>query len=291
MTDQEISEIIEDLMVARNLRNMQHAQAALTPGYYLRAARHLNLARGNIIIGTGFPVADTFETDGPVGALALYEALELLGNTCWLACASPLAAALADDYRILPLAASDASAAAIEAQNLLTELSPEAIISIERPGVTSDGLYYNMRGEDISPRCGIFDTYLELATCPTIAIGDGGNEIGMGNIAHAIANLDINASVTTCDELLVADVSNWAAYGLIAFLSRWHQQDLLAQHNPLTILQYLSDKGSVDGVTRANTLTEDGLPASDGIDLISELRSLLGFVEMESAALIDGQQI
>lgn len=289
MTDQEISEIIEDLMVARNLRHMQHAQAALTPGYYLRAARHLNLARGNIVIGTGFPVADTFETDGPVGALALYQVLELLGNTCWLACASPLAVALADDYRILPLAASDTAAATIEAQNVLTELSPAAVISIERPGVTHDGRYYNMRGEDISPRCGIFDPYVELASCPTIAIGDGGNEIGMGNIAQAIKNLDINTSVTTCDELLVADVSNWAAYGLIAFLSRWHQQDLLAQPDPMAILEYLSAKGSVDGVTRANTLTEDGLPASDGIDLINELRSLLGFVEMESIALIDGQ--
>ena len=289
MTDQELSEVIEDLMVARNPRNMQDAQAALTPGYYLRAAQHLYPARGNIIIGTGFPVVDTFETDGPVGALALYEVLELLGNTCWLACAAPLASALADDYQILPLTARDAEAAAIEAQHLLTELKPAAIISIERPGVTSNGRYYNMRGEDISPRCGIFDTYLDLATCPTIAIGDGGNEIGMGNIAHAIKSLDINASVTTCDELLVADVSNWAAYGVIAFLSRWHEQDLLAQRNPLAILQYLSDKGSVDGVTRVNTLTEDGLPASDGIDLINELRSLLGFVDMESTALIDGR--
>lgn len=290
MTDQELSEIIEDLMVARNPRNMQDAQAALTPGYYLRAAQHLYPARGNIIIGTGFPVVDTFETDGPVGALALYDVLEALGNTCWLACAAPLASALADDYQILPLTAPDAETAAIEAQHLLTELKPAAIISIERPGVTNNGRYYNMRGEDISPRCGIFDTYLDLATCPTIAIGDGGNEIGMGNIAHAIEKLDINASVTTCDELLVADVSNWAAYGLIAFLSRWHEQDLLAQRNPLAILQYLSDKGSVDGVTRVNTLTEDGLPASDGIDLINELRSLLGFVDMESTALlIDGQ--
>ena len=288
MTDQKLSETIEDLMVARNPRNMQDAQAALTPGYYLRAAQQLYAARGNVIIGTGFPVADTFETDGPVGALALYKALELLGNTCWLACAAPLAAALADDYWILPLAARDAEAAAIEAQHLLTELKPAAIISIERPGVTNDGRYYNMRGEDISPRCGIFDTYLNLATCPTIAIGDGGNEIGMGNIAHAIGNLDINASITTCDELLVADVSNWAAYGLIAFLSRWHQQDLLAHHNPLETLQYLSDKGSVDGVTRTNTLTEDGLPANDGIALINELRGLLGFVDIEPKALIDG---
>jgi len=287
VTDQELSEIIEGLMVARNLRQMQAAQAALAPGYYLRAASHLYQSMGNIIIGTGFPVGTTFETDGPVGAIALYEVLELLGNTCWLACAAPLAGALADDYRVLPLAARDSEAAAIEAQQVLTELSPTAIISIERPGLTQDGCYYNMRGEDISARCGIFDAYLDLATCPTIAIGDGGNEIGMGNIAFAIENLDINASVTTCDELLVADVSNWAAYGLIAFLSRWHQQDLLEKRDPIAVLQYLSGKGSVDGVTRDNTITEDGLPASEGINLINELRSLLGFVEIHSTSLVD----
>ena len=289
MTDQELSKIIEDLMVARNPRNMRDAQAALTPGYYLRAAHYLYPENGNIIIGTGFPVVDTFETDGPVGALALYTVLENLGHSCWLACAAPLAGALANDYRVLPLTTRDPNVAATEAQQILTELTPLAIISIERPGVTSDGCYYNMRGEDISPRCGIFDDFMNLASCPTIAIGDGGNEIGMGKIAHAIENLDINASVPSCDELLVADVSNWAAYGLIAFLSRWHEQDLLAQLDPLSLLQYLSDKGSVDGVTRTNTLTEDGLPASDGIDLINELRGLLGYVAVQSTPLTSGQ--
>ena len=58
-----------------------------------------------------------------------------------------------------------------------------------------------------------------MRSCPTIAIGDGGNEIGMGNIAETLSQLDIRASKTHCDELLVADVSNWAAHGLIALLA------------------------------------------------------------------------
>ncbi len=143
--------------------------------------------------------------------------------------------------------------------------------------MAADGNYYNMRGEDISPRAACFDTFMQQAECPTIAIGDGGNEIGMGNIQQALQNLDIVPAATTCTELVIADVSNWAAHGLIALLSWWHKRDLLADVDSLAILQYLSDRGSVDGVTRENQLTEDGLSASEGIKVIEALRQLTGF--------------
>ncbi len=277
MNDTSLSTAIEELMVSRNLRNMQVARAALKPGYYLRAAQLLHNIRGTVIIGTGFPVIDTFETDGPVGAIALYHCLQALGAEPVIACGPPLCDALAGDYKVLPLTARDLEAAREEAAASLQRLQPAAVISIERPGLAGDGRYYNMRGEDITERCYFFDPFLTLATCPTLAIGDGGNEIGMGNIAAAIATLDIQAAVTCCDELLVADVSNWSAYGLIALLARWSGRDLLAEISPLDILDYLSARGSVDGVTRENTLTEDGLAASEGIQLIRDLRILTGF--------------
>jgi len=277
LNDLNLSLAIEKLMVARNLRNMEVARAALSPGYFLRAAHTLRDIRGTVIIGTGFPVTDTFETDGPVGAIAMYNALEALGAEPVIACGPPLSEAVADDFRLLPLTARDLPAAEVEATARLKQLKPGAVISIERPGLAEDGHYYNMRGEDITPRCTFFDPYISLADCPTIAIGDGGNEIGMGNIASAIATLDIRAAVTRCDELLVADVSNWGAYGLIALLGYWSKRDLLSEVSPLKILEYLSARGSVDGVTRANTLTEDGLEASEGIALIAKLRDITEF--------------
>ena len=277
MNDLDLSLAIEALMVARNLRNMEVARAALAPGYYLRAAGTLRDIRGTVIIGTGFPVTNTFETDGPVGAIALYNALETLGAQPVIACGPPLSDAIVEDFRLLPLTASDLPTAEVEAVAHLKQLKPTAVISIERPGLADDGRYYNMRGEDITARCAFFDPYISLADCPTIAIGDGGNEIGMGNIEAAIAALDIRAAVTRCDELLVADVSNWAAYGLIAVLAHWCGRDLLADISPLAILDYLSARGSVDGVTRENTLTEDGLEASEGTALIAGLRALVGF--------------
>lgn len=278
MTELQLSTAIEELLVARNPRNMQLARAALEPGYYLRAAQYLQGIKDTIIIGTGFPVTATFETDGPVGAIALYDTLEALGARPILACGPPLSDALIEDYRVMQLTARDLEAAAEQAREQLQLLQPAAIISIERPGLASDGRYYNMRGEDITARCAFFDPFLDHASCPTVAIGDGGNEIGMGNIATAISSLDINASVTRCDELLVADVSNWGAYGLIAILASWSGQDLLAQVSPVNILDYLSARGSVDGVTRENTLTEDGLEAEEGLRVIQELRILTGFL-------------
>lgn len=277
MHEQALSEAIEARLVARNPRQMQQARAALAPGYCLRAARLLRDVTGPVLIGTGFPVADTFETDGPVGALALYRGLAALGAQPWLACAPPLSVALAKDYRVLELPLQPGNRARIQARTWLTEYRPSAVISIERPGVTPDGRYYNMRGEDISSRCGVFDPYLDCADCPTVAIGDGGNEIGMGKIPEALADLDIHASVTSCDELVVADVSNWGAYALLVLLGRWAGRDLLADWSPRETLHYLSERGSVDGVTRENTLTEDGLPLSDGEQLIADLRQLAGF--------------
>jgi len=41
------------------------------------------------------------------------------------------------------------------------------------------------------------------------------------------------------------------------------------------ILRYLSGHGSVDGVTRINELTEDGLDFSEGESVIQELRALI----------------
>lgn len=279
MTELDLSVAIEALLVERNPRHMQVVRAALEPGYYLRAAQYLQDIRGTVIIGTGFPVTATFETDGPVGAIALYDALETLGAQPILACGPPLSRSLTDDYRVLELTARDIESAQQEAEQQLLDLEPAAIVSIERPGLAADNRYYNMRGEDITERCAFFDPMMNSANCPTIAVGDGGNEIGMGNITQAIANLDINPSVTGCDELLVADVSNWGAYGVIAILASWAGQDLLGQVSPVEILDYLSARGSVDGVTRENTLTEDGLEAEEGLRVIQELRILTGFLE------------
>jgi len=268
---------IENLLVSRNLRGMQQIQPALEAGYYLRAARLLQGCTGYVLIGTGFPVIDTFETDGPVGAIALYETLEKSGAKPVIVCGPPVSRKLMADYRVHEIRVGEHDAREQEAREALKSYQPDLVISVERPGLAADGGYYNMRGESIAERTACFDTFVQFADCPTIAIGDGGNEIGMGNVAEALSQLEIIPAATKVDELLIADVSNWGVYGLIAFLSLWREEDLLAGIDPYRILQYLSDLGSVDGVTRINTLTEDGLSPEEGADILLRLRQLIGF--------------
>lgn len=302
-SDQEttLSVAIEELLVSRNHRGMARVREALEPGYYLRAARHLHGITGTVLIGSGFPVNDTYETDGPVGALALYETLEYLGAHPVLVCGTPLSEKLSPDYRVHDIAVGNSAGRVTDAGvqpvrlrggrrkgdpeistlDALVSIKPSAVISIERPGLTAEGRYYNMRGEDITERCACFDYFVELAGCPTIAIGDGGNEIGMGNVQDVIRSLDVDPSTTRCGELLVADVSNWGAYGLIALLGYWRGEDLLSRISPSRILQYLCERGSVDGVTRENTPTEDGFEVGAGEAVLATLRELTGFGDAE----------
>ncbi|GHE98725.1 glutamate cyclase domain-containing protein [Thalassotalea profundi] len=277
INEQALSVDIENILVDKNLRGMKPLQSHLNPGYCLRAAKVLKDIKGTVLIGTGFPVLNTFETDGPVGSLILYKALKKLGMNPILVCGTPMANVLQVDYNIFVISVGQPHLGAIEARRALAHLSPEVIISIEHPGLAENNRYHNMRGEDITDKATCFDHFLTQATCPTIAIGDGGNEIGMGNVKSALQALDIIPAVTPCDELIVSDVSNWGVYGILAFLSVWSGQDLLKETCPETILKYLSEHGSVDGVTRKNELTEDGLPVSEGKAVIESIRSLIGF--------------
>ncbi len=278
MSDLSLSLAIEALMVARNLRNMQLARAALAPGYFLRAAQHLRGIRGSVIIGTGFPVADTFETDGPIGAIALYDCLQALGAQPLIACGPPLSDALAETYRVLPLQARDLAAARVEAAERLGQLQSrrDRLHRAPRPGSGRPLLQYARRGHH---RALLFlrSIHHPGRAAPPSPSAMVATKSAWAISRAAIARLDIHASVTGCDELLVADVSNWGAYGLIALLAKWSGRDLLATLAPMAILDYLSARGSVDGVTRANTLTEDGLPPAEGMQIIRDLRILTGF--------------
>ena len=105
--DLQLSCTIEDILVARNLRGMKTVQPYLEAGYCMRAARVLQQCSGNILIGTGFPVVKTFETDGPVGAIAMYEAFEKLGATPTIVCGRPLSQALSARYRVHEIRVGD----------------------------------------------------------------------------------------------------------------------------------------------------------------------------------------
>jgi hypothetical protein len=268
-----LSRKIEDLLVSRNPRGMKTIQSALVPGYCLRAAKLIAACQGTVFIATGFPVKATFETDGPLGAVALYQAITALGGNPVLICGEPLASAIDSNFQVLALPTGSPSFSAVD---ILGHYQPQLIICIELPGRAVDGLYYNMRGVDISEQVLQFDEVVTEAVCPSIGIGDGGNETGMGNVTDIAMNLGVIPSKTGCDELVVADVSNWAAHGLVAMLSVLAGNNLLAVWDNRTWLQYFLQRGSVDGVTGEKTLTEDGMTCEVTDELIAQLSELCG---------------
>ena len=263
---------IERIILRHSRRGIDQVVQALPPGYCRRAAELFLDCRGVVLIGTGFPVNGSFETDGPIGALALRRVLEHLGCQPVFVCGPPLAGILKKTCRTFEIPLLEPEETMPWVEQALRRYDPALIVSVERPGMTSDRRYYNMRGEDITAATMKFDLFFQKATCPTIAFGDGGNEVGMGNIRSQLSALPITPSTTKCDELVVATVSNWGVYGVIAEMSRLKGEDLFLLFDPERIAAHLVANGSLDGVTWKPAPSEDGFPLHVGRDVIRALR-------------------
>jgi hypothetical protein len=270
-----LSEKIEKIILQHGTRGMDRLQKYLKPGYCRRAAQMILDNKGVVIIGTGFPVSGSFESDGPISAISLYQVLSHLDCEPVFACAPPISKILSKKYTTyeLPLVTWDESRPVLK--KALADLNPSLIVSIERPGITADGRYYNMNREDISEFTAKFDLFFQECQCPSIAFGDGGNEIGMGNVIQALSSLDIIPSVTTCDELIIASVSNWGVYGVIAGLCDLLKRDLFKLIDPVSTANYLAANGCIDGVTKRKEASEDGFPIEISNSIIQQLCDLV----------------
>lgn len=83
----------------------------------------------------------------------------------------------------------DVSRAGDETDALLAQGMPAAVISIEAPGANDVGVYHNAGGLDVSAleaKSVVLWEKLRALGVPSVAIGDLGNEIGMGKIADHI---------------------------------------------------------------------------------------------------------
>lgn len=163
----------------------------------------------------------------------------------------------------------DDEEARAHAAALLSETAPKAVISVERSGLTADGTYRNARGEDYSEgRARLDHVVLEAAArgIPTIGIGDGGNEIGMGAIPDAVAahipHGPVLCSTVATDVLFPVGVSNWGCYAVAAALAvMTGNEDLI--HTPdleRRLIEAAPQIGLVDGSTGRLEPTADGLP-------------------------------
>ncbi len=241
-------------------------------------------------VPTGSPPAA--ETDGPVGTALLARALAEAGVACRLATDEPCRNACAAALAAAGAAAVPVDAVAIGAPLVGTiaawrRAGITHAVSIERCGRSADGAPHNMRGQDISAYTAPLDDLFAAGPWDTIAVGDGGNEIGMGALPRSLIARHIEhgariACVTPARHLIVAGVSNWGAYALIGALAAlcadWRAAMLAGLDETLdrTILEaMLADGPAVDGVSRVQAPTVDNLPLATHHERLRMIRALV----------------
>lgn len=234
---------------------------------------------GQAMLLTGFPVGGVGETDGPPGTMAVGQALTALGwNVVTVACETTFTVvdALLADLGPVIAAPNTEQGAQAACEALRREYAPDLVVAIERPGTTADGLRLNMRGEDISGVAAALDPLMRAPL--SVAVGDGGNEIGMGAIAPYLEAQGVipGVSVTRAQHLLLAEVSNWGAYGLVAMLDIVIERDTLPD-GPTEAgwIERLVAAGAVDGVTRANAAMVDGHSLQVNAEMLARLRAIV----------------
>jgi len=276
---------IENIVLTQDQRGISALRPYLAPDFCERAASLILDHPGTVLIATGFyiPAGAAPETDGPPGAIALGRVIASLGSRVLYvtdAYSAPvLRGLIGRGEAVLEFPIEDHQASRAHAADLVASLAPALTIAVERCGLTDEGLYRNMRGVDVSNYHAKIDYLFRLHPC-SIGIGDGGNEIGMGSVAAAIPLVMPMAGrpcVTSTTRLVIASVSNWGAWGVIAAMSRIKQQNLLPTvPEARDLLLQTVALGAVDGTTGKRTESVDGFPLKENDRVLAEMHWWLG---------------
>ncbi len=201
----------------------------------------------SVLVLTGFPCmrdrTPPAETDGPPGAASVARTLHALGVRVRLPIEEHSATVLRqcveatmsvhteDAPLVVPFPAADCWAADDDARLMALRTSAAALLCLERAGPASDGVCRTMRGLPMGPALVApqLNSLAELAASGSpcraatpplrcVAIGDGGNELGLGELHPLICEHVANGAAIGCvvpaHAVLVASVSNWGGYAL-----------------------------------------------------------------------------
>jgi Domain of unknown function (DUF4392) len=276
---------IEDIILAHDTKGIGVLRPHLPAHYCDVAARAITTAgRGTALIITGFYIlnAGAPETDGPPGAVALGRALQHCGyavvHVTDEVTAPLMRGLLQGKNEVLAFPIADDATSRVRAAEVIHRHRPELLVATERCGLTRDGTYLNMRGKDVSAHTARLD-HLFRGHPLSVGVGDGGNEIGMGNLADLIPRypgLTQNPCVTRTTHLVIASVANWGCYGLTTALSRVTGQKLLI---PVAEEQRLVERcvelGAVDGTNGKREATVDGHSLETNASILEALHRVL----------------
>lgn len=268
------------------------------------------LSQTTVVVLSGFPccVSQTppTETDGPPGACAICKAALAFGHRTVL---------VTDDCnaQVFQTAAAHllSTKTNFSFQSFSSVLTPSdqerldnltstcgLLIACERAGPAKDGHCYTMRAIDMTAQGLIAPLHRLAESCrtrnvPFIAIGDGGNELGMGKVLDKIINNpkigngDTIGCVVAADYLIAVSVSNWGGYALAAgaamvrahhdanvttTASEWVDQCLPTDQEEVDLLNRCVAVGCRDGVSGLMEATVDGMPLEKSLECLREIR-------------------
>jgi len=253
------------------------------------------------------------ENDGPVGGAALARALRIALGAKTIFVTDKLLVDMVSrtvnggENAIVPVKAlpeidlplssvidfpTEEGEAEKKSKQLIKDFKPKAIVAIERRGVSKNGVYHSWNGLDMAPyeaRIGrLFEECREQGIL-TIGIGDGGNEIGMGNIYDTVRKVvpygDNCKCPTKCgiadstlvDVAVVATVSNWGAYGIEACLAAitGKSEALHTEGEALRIIRECIDAGGLDGPAKVPRPFLDAVPEKIDVAILSFLGEII----------------
>lgn len=266
-----------------------------------------------ILTGAGGPpVLPVGEVDGLLGAAALARTLTLsigaqvvllteertalpLGAVCRAAGLNFRRAeddVTANSAVFIPMSL-DAHECEAQAGRLLDDHAPAAVIAIEKLSPNRKGIIHGSTGisyddNHAKPQF-LFDAARERGIL-TAGIGDGGNEVGFGKIAEAVADIIPagrrcscpcgagNIAAVATDHLVVAAISNWGGYGvsaMIAYLKGDPAGTLITEDELERMLRACVDAGAYDGAYARPLLSDDGVPLEAHRAFTTMLRNVI----------------
>lgn len=256
-----------------------------------------------VYIMTGFVLLDhgCAETDGIVSSMLLARSLVLaFGAKPVIICQDENVEAVKNMARVIGLHlynsikdmmavpvsmavipfTKDINKAPMQAEKIIADGMPAAVIANEFPGANAKGEYHNAVGKkttSLEAKGDILFTKLKSAGVLNIAIGDLGNELGMGTILDHIkkyvpytseksncvcgCNGGI-ASVVAADNIITATVSDWGCYAMIAAIA-YLKGDMQIMHDSELEKEVLTVAAKSGMVDMYGWL----IPAIDGFDL------------------------
>lgn len=262
--------------------------------------------RDTVIITTGFfdPPSMIDESDGPVGAVhfarALCAMLDVtpvfltevanMGRMEALARAGGLEVIDLELARMTPFKAAmmplpiDPKRAADKSRRCMDIIKPAAFVAIEKPGPCPRGRYHTGVGLDVTDVVGKIDVFTQAAQASgalTIGFGDGGNEVGMGNILAAVEEVvptgKIIGTVVKTDILVVSSIANWGAYAVEACLAAaLHMPEAIhSRDDERRLLDAAACNGFIDPVTGVANGWVDGTPPICSKSMLELLRYMV----------------